>query len=225
MSTQLVDRVSDLVKARNRELARDAALEAALGIGFSIGTFAFVFWISWFAGVLVARYFNVYAWQFGTIVTGVFFVVATWSAWRRVDPLEGLKPMTDKQLLSMLVIETALGVNCFSPRHASAGLALVLLGGPAGVFKAIGIWAHRIRVDDATIENAANLLASCRTKLSANDVGDPFAAIVLRRLSLIKVVPHGHYFALTLTDKGRGVLSNGKRGKEMRGSDQGRLKA
>src|ERR1035438_3377979 len=100
---QIVDRISQMLSHRNRELAADAMLKALLGIAFAVVTFGVLFWMGWFVGVFVGHYLGLRAWQFGAILTGIFFVVATWSAWRRVDPLADLKPLTDAQMLLTVI--------------------------------------------------------------------------------------------------------------------------
>jgi hypothetical protein len=209
-SPQIVDRLSEMANRRNRELASDAMLKALLGIGFGVVTFGVLFWMGWFVGIFVAHSVHLNAWQFGAILTGLFFVVATWSAWRRVDPLAGLQPLTDRQMLLTLIGQATGAFVYFSPRHATAGAAIVLLGGPASVFEALGIWAHRIRTDTAQLEQAARLLVLCQKELPADEVGAPAAAFLLRRLALIKVLPRGESAALALTDKGMAVLSKGR---------------
>lgn len=208
---RLIERLAEMVRRRNRELAVDAALKAGLGIVFSGLTFGVVFWFGWVAGFFFGRYLNLHAWQLGAIVAGTFFVVAAWSAWRRVDPLAGLEPLTDGQRLAALVGQASGAFVYFSPRHATAGAAIVLLGGPANVFEAFGLWAHRIRADAALFEQAARLLAMCQAELPAEEVRVLDAAFLLGRLALIKVIPRGESVALTLTDKGVAVLSKKKR--------------
>jgi hypothetical protein len=205
VSLQLLQRIDDLVRRRNREIASEALLKAVLGIGFSIVVYGVLFWMGWFVGWFVAKYLNLHPWQFGALLSGLFFVVATWSAWRRVDPLADLKPMTKQQLLLTMISQASPGVLYFSPRHATAGAALILLGGPANVIEAFGIWAHRLRADSSLIEDAALLLAFCEAELPAEEVREPRAALLLRRLGLIKVVPRGDSAALALTDKGFSV--------------------
>src|SRR5437660_1188795 len=95
----LVHRVNDLLRRRNRELAFEAALKASLGVLFTLVTYGVLFWMGWFVGVFIAGYLNLRPWQFGAILAGLFLVVAAWSAWRRVDPLAGLEPLSDRQLL------------------------------------------------------------------------------------------------------------------------------
>ncbi len=225
ISLELVDRVDDMVRRRNRELAFDAALKVSLGIVFTIVTYGVLFWMGWFVGFFVAGYLKLHPWQFGAILAGLFFVVATWSAWRRVDPMAGLKPLSDRQLLLTLISQASPGLLYFSPRHATAGAAMILLGGPANVIEAFGIWAHRIRMGGSLLEDASRLLASCETEFPAGQVRELTAALLLRRLSLVKVVASGDSAALALTDKGFAVLSGAKAGRGKHAGTQGAAKA
>jgi hypothetical protein len=221
ISPQVGPRLHDLVRLCNRELAADATLKALTGVLFSCVTFGLVYWAGWFFGFFIARYLNLSAWQFGVVLAGLFLVVATWSAWRRVDPMAGLQRLSDRQLLLTLLSPASPGIAYFSPRHASAGVALILIGGPANVIQAYGIWAHRIRVEGSIIDDAVRVLAACQSGLPAEQVREPTAALLLRRLALIKIVPSGESAALALTDKGFAVLSGGKASKGKPASDQG----
>jgi hypothetical protein len=203
-----LDHLTEMVRQRNRGLAFDAALKAGLGIGFAVVTFGILYWFGWFVGFFLARSLSLPAWQFSAIFTGLFFAVATVSAWRRVDPMAGLQPLSDREMLVLLISQAAGGIG-FSPRHASAGMALVLLGGPANVFEALGVWAHRIRADAGLLDEAARLLAQCETALPAEQVRTPAAAFLLKRLALIKVVRTHESGVLKLTEKGFGVLAEG----------------
>ncbi|MSQ93984.1 MAG: hypothetical protein EXR98_05440 [Gemmataceae bacterium] len=211
---KLQDHLAEMVRRRNRELAFDAILKAGLGVVFSFFTFGFVFWFAWFVGFFFGRQMNLVPWQFAGMFTGVFFVAATWSAWRRIDPLAGLALLSDREWFLTMLSQAAGGLGYFSPRHASAGFAVVLIGGPAGVMEAIGIWAHRIRADAGLIDDAARLLDRCESVVPIGQVRNLTAAFLLHRLALVKLVPHGDQSALTLTDKGLAVVSNGKGGRE-----------
>jgi hypothetical protein len=201
-TSQIVNDLQWLVRRRNRELAFDATTKALLGAIFSLVTFGCVFWFSWVIGLGVARYLGMGPWLFGLLITGLFFGVAAWSAWRRVNPLADLKPLTHQQLLATLMSRAATGIG-FSPRHAVAGIAFVLLGGPGNLIEAIGIWAHRIRADERLLGKAASTLALCKEGCPAEQISDLAAALLLRHLSLIKVVPSGNSATLTLTERGR----------------------
>src|SRR5205809_274820 len=93
----IADRLHEMVRRSNAELATQAALKAGLGLAFTFFTFGFVFWLSCFVGFFVAGVLKIPPWQFGVIVSGLFLIVASWSAWRRVDPLAGLRRLTDEE--------------------------------------------------------------------------------------------------------------------------------
>src|SRR6476620_6991396 len=132
-ATPIVDQLRLVVGQRNRELALDAALKIGMGIVFSLLTFGFLFWLGVFVGFGVAGYLGLHAWQFAAIFPGIFFAAAVWSAWQRVNPLAGVKPMTDRELMLTLMSQTSGQMLYFSPRHATVGAALIILGGPVNV--------------------------------------------------------------------------------------------
>ena len=207
VAPNLADRLAELVRRRNRELLGDALLKAGFGVLFSFLTFGFVYWFGWFLGFFLWRALGMELWLFAAIFTSIFFVVAVWSAWRRVNPLHGVPRLTDQQWMLMAITQAAGGPVYFSPRHASAGFAVVLIGGPAGVIEAIGIWAHRLRAEAGLIEAAARMLANCEEPQPIKKLGDLSAPFLLRRLGLVKVVPLDESNAITLTDKGSGLLA------------------
>jgi hypothetical protein len=209
-TTDITGRLHDLVHRYNRELAGEALLKALLGVVFSILVFGFVFWFGWAVGWFVARPLGLEAWHCGALLSGLFLVVATWSAWRRVNPLAGLEPLSDEQRMLTLLSQVTPGLLSFSPRHATAGAAVVLIGGPANVFEGLGIWASRIRADEPLIAEASRLLTACSTNYPVEEMREPAAALLLRRLALIKVIPSGDSAALTLTDRGLTVLTGEK---------------
>lgn len=214
-------RLDELSRRHNRGLAFDAALKASLGLVFSLLTFGVVYWLGWCVGFFFAPYLSLQAWQFGLLVAAVFVAVATWSAWRNVNPLAGLQPMSEKELMTMLVSEAA-GLGCLSPRHASAGAAVVLMGGPASLLRAVATRTARIRRGHALMEDAASLLVASEESCLARRVRQLNAAVLLRRLGLIKVISHDESAALTVTDKGMRLLSGakGKAGKRPAKRDQ-----
>jgi hypothetical protein len=224
-STELTQRLGDIIRRRNRALAGQAALKAGLGIAFSLITFGFLFWGGWFVGFVCGHYLGPAAWQFGLLFSGLFLAVATWSAWRQVNPMAGLGRLSDAQLLLTLLSPMLPAPGYFSPRHASAAFALALIGGPANLFQAFSTWAHRFRVDDLLLENAASILTAADTQLPLEQLRDLAAAVLLRDLALIKMVPCGDSEALTLTDKGRAVLSRGKGKRARQAPDPGSSKA
>jgi hypothetical protein len=223
---QIASRLREIVRRYNRELALDALLKALLGIAFSFLVFGLLFWGGWFVGIFFARSLNLHAWQFGAFLSGLFLVTALWSAWQRVDPLAGLQRLSEKQLLLTLISQDSSQLLYFSPRHATAGVAILLIGGPANLFQAFGIWTSRLRADESLLEESARLLAACDPQCAAEQVRKPTAALLLRRLALIKVVPGGDSPAFALTEKGSTVVSGAKAGggKRSTGSSANKVK-
>jgi ELWxxDGT repeat protein len=66
----------------------------------------------------------------------------------------------------------------------------------------IGIWAYRMRAEGPLVDEAARLLTLCEAACAPERIREPAAALMLRRLALIKVVPSGDSVVLTLTEKG-----------------------
>jgi hypothetical protein len=200
----LVGRLRGAAGDRNREIIGEAIIELALGIIFSALTFGAVFLVTWVifyfgAGPLSGR-------NLALLVTGIFALVSVFEAWRRVDPLAGLEPMTERQLrLTMISISTP-GITYFSPRHATAGIATLFIGGPANVFSALGNWRHRLRYDGALIEAAASVLAAAADGVPVEAVESPRAALLLHRLALVKIGSDARGDILELTEKGRTML-------------------
>lgn len=207
-SSKLKDRLTDRIRTRNRELAGDAALKGLLGVVFSLLTFGVVFWFAWVFGFCFVTSSGIHPALFAAIISGVFFVAATVAAWQRVDPLVELAPPGDENEL-MRHLAHAAGQVYFNPRYAIAGAALVLIGGPAGILEAIGIWLHRLPTDPALIEQGVLILEACDPKLPSRDLRSLPAAFLLWRLGLVKIVPHEEIRALTLTDTGFALLGKG----------------
>jgi hypothetical protein len=214
-TAHIASRLQDLVGQYNREVWGDVLIKAGLGVVFSLVVFGLLYWFSWFVGVLIYPATGLVGWQFGTIFTGIFLAVAVASAWWCVNPLAGLEPLSDPENLIAQLSRSA-GVMYFSPRHAIAGAALFLIGGPANVFEAIGIWRSRMRANGTLILEAAHLLAACKDNCPIEEVRGPAAAVLLRRLGLIKAVPAVDSWELMLTDKGLDTLGPGKKGKRKR---------
>jgi hypothetical protein len=209
--THVADRLRQLVQSHDRERALEAVFGSAMGLAFTAVTFGVVFGLSWFFGLSFGRHLGLHAWQFGLLVAAVFLVAAVWSAWQQVDPFAGLAPPSDEQMLLTYISHMSSDFFYASPRHVTAGTAAILIGGPANLFKAVGVWRPRLRADASRINDAARLLADCREKFPAAQVCRPAAASLLKRLALIKFVPAGDSVDLTVTERGAKVLSKGRK--------------
>jgi hypothetical protein len=201
------------VARHNRQLTVDALLKVIIGSAFSLIVFGFLFVFGWFIGGFFGSFIGLYAWQFGAVFAGLFLVVAMRSAWLRVDPLSGLRPLTNAELI-LTIVGPKYGLHFFSPRHASAGAAVVILGGPASVLEGLGIWISRLCADKVLIEQASELLAACLESCPVEEISNLDAAVLLKRLALVKIVPTGESSALTVTQKGESVLYGKERGRK-----------
>jgi hypothetical protein len=211
----IVDRLRELVRLHRKELAGDILFRVGLGLVFSLLTFGFIFWVAVVFGWFVAYQIGVSVWTFAWAVTAVFFVVAVFSAFARVNPLAGVGRLTEKQRMHLLVAQslqlgmmaTGLGgFRAFDARQASAGFATVLIGGPLNFVLALSAWSSRLRANAATIASAARLLDASRKNLPIEKVKDVDAAVLLRRLALIKFVPLELSHQVALTEKAEKLL-------------------
>jgi hypothetical protein len=209
-TSKTTHRLREMVSGYNRDVRLEVLFKSLLGLGFSVLVFGFVFWLAWFTGLFFTASLHLHAWQFAILVAGLFLIVATWSAWKQVDPLAGLQPLTDQQRLLTLISQATPGVVYFSPRHATAGAAAVLLAGPANILEALGIWVWRLRLDPMLLEEAARLLNACNANYRIEEIREPEAALLLKRLALVKLVPLDDSSALTLTEKGEKIVKGGK---------------
>lgn len=207
---RIVANLQEKLGAFNRERKADALLKAVLGVVFMAFTFGFVFWGGWFLGFFIGRSLGVESWQVGAVLTAVFLVIAIWSAWRQVNPLAGLGRLSDRQWMLTMLSQSSGSLLYFSPRHASAGLATILIGGPENLFRAIGLWRDQIRFTPELLDEAARLLLECREPLPLDGIHVPEAALLLRRLALVKTLPHDDSVALVLTDRGVSLANTGK---------------
>ncbi|MCA9293441.1 MAG: hypothetical protein KDA20_06480 [Phycisphaerales bacterium] len=191
-----------LIAERNRELALRAAIECSTGVLFSLFVFGGVFVFGLFMGLLVADKLGLSAVQFALIVLTVFLAACFWSAWRRVDPFEGLSPVSEGEYFAVLVAASGTAMY-FQPRLVSAGGAALLLGGPENIFNSISTWRHRLPDDDALVNDAANFLILAQHGIKVSDIQSMPAAVLLRRLALIKPIQLDGQDVMVLTEKGK----------------------
>ncbi len=200
-------RIRKLISQRNNEIMLHAVIELALGVLFCVLVYGFVFVWMWGLGGFFATQLSLTRTQFALSVVGLFMAVCFFSAWRRVDPLQSVAPMTDTQLMLTYISLASPNLLYFSPRHASAGVAAILIGGPKNILSAIGNWRHRLPGSSSLVAEAADLLILAQHGVAINMIPSPRAAVLLRRLALIKPVDHGHDIEMVLTENGRETLA------------------
>jgi hypothetical protein len=220
----IADRVQSVLDQRNRELVSDAILKIALGITLTLPVFGILFgavyWLGWFVGVWIALDRRgsgamsdselLFIAILAAFVTGVVFTLAVWSAWRRVCPLAVNQPFTNRQIIRTIINKASNGPFDLRPHHATSAGAFVFIGGPSSFFEGVGSWFQQLRADRALIEDAAKLLGACKETVSVKQV-TPAAALLLKRLALIKVVLSVDSPALALTQRGFDIVDGGKK--------------
>jgi hypothetical protein len=154
-----------LVQSHDREWALEAILGSAMGLAFTVVTFGVVFGLSWCFRLFFARRLGLYAWQFGLLVAAVFLDAAVWSAWRRVDPFAGHAPPSVEQMMLTYISHMSSDFVYASPRHVTAGTAAILIGGPANLFQAVGVWRSQFRADASLINNVPSFFWPQSVKL------------------------------------------------------------
>jgi hypothetical protein len=201
--SKIASRLLRRIKARNHELMVEIAIEAALGILFTVLTSVAVFAIAWFVGFSIGG-FRFSASTVALGVTAIYLLVSVISAWRNVDPFAGLAPMSDADRMAFAVSGMVSGYVHFN-RHSVAGLAAVLMGGPMNLVGALRNWLHRLPTDPRLIDQAAEILSACQPEVDLKKIrSSGAAAVLLRRLNLI--VPSVDSTVVTLTEKGRDVV-------------------
>lgn len=196
-----------LVAAGNREIAFEAAIELTTGVAYCLVVFGLVFVILWVQLSLITLRVAGQAWWIALAVAGLFFLVSFFEAWRRVDPFEGVRRLEDWQVVLTEMSLLSPSLLYFSPRHASAGLAFVLISGPQNLISAVASWRTRLPSEPHVLDAAAALLESAPRRPRADRVESPASAVLLHRLGLIKARPGADAPAIEPTQKGLDVLA------------------
>jgi hypothetical protein len=203
--SRIAGRLLRRIQARNRELLLEAAIEAGMGVLFTALTSAVVFCIAWFVCSSFGG-FRFPAWTAALAVTAIYVLVSAISAWRQIDPFAGLTPMSDAQHLA-IAVSSVLDGYVHINRHTVAGLAAILMGGPLNLVSALRTWLHRLPTGPALIDQAVDILSSCRPDVDLKKSRlNARAAVLLRRLNLI--VPRADATVLALTEKGRDLVGD-----------------
>jgi hypothetical protein len=194
------------VRSVNSDHEARAAIQLVLGALFTFLLFGALLGVLWMFGPW--RHVGWPALPSSLALVGLLLAVAFWSAFRRIEPMRGVDPLTPTQELAIKASWVVPGAVVTSPRHATAGTASLLIAGPLNMVDAIASWRSRIKVDQALYYAAADLLGRAAEGVDLEFVDDPRPFVLLRRLRLIKVEerPEG-LGRIVLTQKGRDALS------------------
>ncbi|VAX41818.1 hypothetical protein MNBD_PLANCTO02-158 [hydrothermal vent metagenome] len=208
---RIAKRIRRLIEDKNRLFLADVLIQLGTGMLFSFLIYGFLFMLALFlSGVSISVFdkkSGLSPVSIAMIVVGLYFAVATWSAWRRVDPFRGVKKMTDRQKLLTMISQMTPHTLYFSPKHASAAFASLLLGGPVNFFTAWGTWKNRYPTNAELIDDAAEMMKGTTKGLPIDQVTSVEAALLLRRLGLITVTKQYEGEVIEPTEKGRKLLA------------------
>lgn len=203
------DRLQAFIARRNQGHLEDAAMKGGLGLAFSLVTFGGFWWIAW---LMFGTYKQGWSSPIPLALVALYLGVATWSAWRGVDPHRDLRPLTageaDKRALEAAVAEFAGvgGLQGVGTREGVAGCANWLIAGPKSVLEALAAWNKRVTLPPDLIEESAALLR----QLPQPSEGAERAAVVLLTLGLADA---------SLDGEGELILETTRRGREVVGQD------
>ena len=194
------------IAEHNRKILGEAAITLLVGIGTSLLVFGVVFWLSWFAFTVIFRDFQIgSASTTALIITGIFAMVSIFSAWRKHDPIENVQAMDGNVQSLQLGLGYAMGVPIVN-RQSAAGIASLLIGGPANIMEACTLWRNRLKVNPALLSAAAQLLGESRKGVPMQMVRDPKAVALLHRLGLVKTAHEQGKLQIIATVKGADVV-------------------
>ena len=205
-----VERFGQLVAGQNQEIRLQAGIQMATGALYSLAVGGAIWLTIWVPAVFTCIDFRQAShWAWGVVL--VFAGVATFEAWRQVEPFAALEPLTEWQRALTAFSQATPGFVYFSPRHASAGIAFLLLAGPESLFSATKLWRSQLPADPEAQANALGLLQDLQRPSLASQV-PPEAATTLHRLGLIKILPgegrslDGFDSIVAITEKGQSLL-------------------
>jgi hypothetical protein len=202
-NARVVRRLQRQVAARNKELTTEIVIDLAMGVFVTSLTAGGVFAFSWFLAVWLGGV-RVPAVPIAAGVTAIVLLVGVVSAWREVNPLAGLKPMSAADHLAVQVSRGLGGVTSVN-RHSVAGIATLLLAGPENLVSAFRSWLHRLPSEAAVLDEAAEILLSCKPEVDLRTIEvSPQALQIVRRLNLI--VARDRTTKISLTEKGRDIV-------------------
>ena len=188
------ERLLAYVDERNAQLTTDAALQAGMGLGFCVLTFGGFWWVAW---LLFGSFRHGFSSPLPLTVTAIYAAVATWSAWRGVNPYDNLRPLTNAEVqrreieeaVRLCIASAGLGSGGaglgLARREGIAGCAHVLLAGPEGVIKGLRTWRKRLVPDPTLLLAAQGLLDAAAHEPQTLDA-NPRAAILLAHLGLVR---------------------------------------
>ena len=206
-------RITYIIQEKNKLIFADVLIQLGMGLLFSFLIYGFLFMLFLMISIVMFTNFlgpnginlGLPPLYLAMLGVAIFYAVATWSAYSRVDPFRGMKKLTDKQMMLTIISQASSKMLYFSPKHASAAFATFLLSGPLNFFTAWGTWKNRLVVDDEVIDDAAEILEKTRkakSGLPVKKIKYPEAAFLLKQLNLISIAKAYEGQVVKLSEKG-----------------------
>lgn len=201
------ERLAPRIAEQNQEIKIQAGIQAVTGIAYCLFMCGALWLTLWFFSTLCFSDFMAPS-LLALLATLVFAGASTFEAWRRVDPFANLEPLAEWQRTLTAISLAVPNFVYFSPQHASAGLAFLLLAGPESLFSATRLWRSRLPDNPDSIIVAAELLRRSQNPLPAKQVPAE-AAATLYRLSLVKILVTAKNSepVIAITEKGQSLLA------------------
>jgi len=198
-----------LATSHDRKIIGEAMTTLLVGAVTCIVVYGFVFWLSWLAFALVLRQYRIGSTATtASLVTGIAVLVSILSAWRKHDPFQNVQGMDQRVQNLQMGLGYATGIPIVN-RQSLAGIASLLIGGPANIMDAIAVWRTRPHTDASTLEAADRLLRASRQGAAPSISTERNAVALLYRLGLIKAVQQGDSIMIQATAKGMELLGSG----------------
>lgn len=198
-----------VLRGELRGINRDLTLQGTVAIAWGLLSGFSIFMITWASSFMLHSHLPLGPTTMALIITGVFLLVATISTLRGVIPDARAYNEQEDVLgrrLGYLVMGRPLNLL-----GASSGITMAIMHCPASLLAGWGYLRHRLPSDDATLNAAAEVLASIVNNIVVNiaTVRPSTAAIVLIRTGLAKANIRGEQITLTPTIKAREALAEG----------------
>lgn len=203
-----------------RRLARQARFEDLFGASFQIITGAIVSAVV-FGPILLLTWLALrkhLPWGppapllVAAGLTASVFLLCLFGASRQVDPFGDLPRLEPWKKRLMAKSSRKFNMLVLHPRALLAGAAMIVLSGPDSLVRGVQEWRHRLRANGSTIRAAAALLAASPQRPCADTLEVPQAAMLLRRLGLVKAIPDGQTLRIARTRRGEELLAGRRQG-------------
>lgn len=203
--------IREAVQQWNEDCRTEAAIDIGVGLVSCVVIFGVIYGVTWQLALFTGAGSPA---TIASVITAIFFVVATWSAIRGSDPIAGMKPLSDAESARREIARVSgqvvggLGGGAFSAltSHGRAGIAVLLIDSPRRLVDGIRNLRSQVEVDAQLNKRATKVLRQCDEQRSIK--ADPRAVFLLVQLRLVSIeaVDADDHITLKVRGKGRELL-------------------